>query len=72
MANDCRVPCPGGGPRRAARVDEGRLLAAGLPGARFVPIPSRNHLLLESEPGWQLLLEELGEFLGWEKRAGRS
>jgi pimeloyl-ACP methyl ester carboxylesterase len=51
--------------------DEGRLLAAGLPRARFVPIPSRNHLLLENEPGWQVLLDELGEFLGWEKRAGR-
>ena len=51
--------------------DEGRLLAAAIPGARFVPIPGRNHLLLDNEPGWQVLLGELGEFLGWEKRADR-
>jgi len=45
--------------------DEGRQLAAAIPGARFVPIPSRNHLLLDNEPGWQILLRELGAFLGW-------
>src|SRR4051794_25852758 len=48
--------------------DEGRLLAAGIPGARFVPLPSRNHLLLEQEPAWQMVLRELGEFLGWKDR----
>ena len=48
--------------------DEGRLLAAGIPGARFVPLPSRNHLLLEQEPAWQIVLRELGEFLGWKDR----
>jgi pimeloyl-ACP methyl ester carboxylesterase/DNA-binding winged helix-turn-helix (wHTH) protein len=37
--------------------DEGRLLAAGIPGARFVPLPSRNHLLLDSEPAWRTLVE---------------
>lgn len=45
--------------------DEGRLLAAGIPGARFVPLPSRNHLLLEGEPAWTIFLRELGAFLGW-------
>ena len=45
--------------------DEGRLLAAGIPGARFVPLPSRNHLLLEREPAWTIFLRELGAFLGW-------
>jgi pimeloyl-ACP methyl ester carboxylesterase/DNA-binding winged helix-turn-helix (wHTH) protein len=44
--------------------DEGRLLAAGLPGARFVPLPSRNHLVLENEPAWQIVQRELEEFLG--------
>ena len=48
--------------------DEGRLLAAGIPGATFVPLPSRNHLLLEQEPGWHNLLRELGAFLGWDAR----
>jgi pimeloyl-ACP methyl ester carboxylesterase len=45
--------------------NEGRLLAAGIRGAKFVPLPSRNHLVLAHEPAWQILLRELGEFLGW-------
>jgi len=49
--------------------DEGRLLAAEIRGARFVPLPSRNHLLVEHEPGWQMLVDELAEFLGWERQA---
>jgi DNA-binding winged helix-turn-helix (wHTH) protein/pimeloyl-ACP methyl ester carboxylesterase len=45
---------------------EGRLLASGIRGAKFVPLPSRNHLVLEHEPAWTILLRELGEFLGWQ------
>src|SRR5262245_54996629 len=45
--------------------EEGRRLAAAIPGARFVPLPSRNHLLLEGEPAWPIFLRELGAFLGW-------
>ena len=51
--------------------NEGRMLAADIPGARFVPLPSRNHLLLEQERAWQILVQELGEFLGWKERARR-
>jgi pimeloyl-ACP methyl ester carboxylesterase/DNA-binding winged helix-turn-helix (wHTH) protein len=47
--------------------DEGRRFAADIVGARFVPLPSRNHLVLAHEPAWQILLRELGEFLGWER-----
>jgi DNA-binding CsgD family transcriptional regulator len=43
--------------------DEGRLLASLIPGARFVPIESRNHLLLETEPAWRRWLEEVRAFL---------
>jgi pimeloyl-ACP methyl ester carboxylesterase/tRNA A-37 threonylcarbamoyl transferase component Bud32 len=43
---------------------EGRLLASLIPGARFVPIDSRNHLILESEPGWPRFLTEVRSFLG--------
>ena len=52
-------------PTHDARVpfEEGRLLASLIPGARFVPIESRNHLLLEDEPGWRLWLEEVRAFL---------
>jgi DNA-binding winged helix-turn-helix (wHTH) protein/pimeloyl-ACP methyl ester carboxylesterase len=45
--------------------DQGRLLAAGIRGSRFVPLSSRNHLLLEREPAWPIFLSELGAFLGW-------
>jgi len=45
--------------------DQGRLLAAGIRGSRFVPLPSRNHLLLEHEPAWPIFLSELGSFIGW-------
>jgi DNA-binding winged helix-turn-helix (wHTH) protein/pimeloyl-ACP methyl ester carboxylesterase len=53
-------------------VDEGRRLAAAIPGARFVPLPGQNHLMLSDEPAWPLFLEETGRFLGWHGRAGEG
>jgi pimeloyl-ACP methyl ester carboxylesterase len=41
----------------------GRELAAGIPGARFVALPARNHVLLEEDPGLPRFFEELKEFL---------
>jgi pimeloyl-ACP methyl ester carboxylesterase len=51
--------------RGDARVpfEEGRRLAALIPGARFVPLQSDNHVLLESEPAWSQFLAELQGFL---------
>jgi len=49
--------------------DEGRLIAGLIPGARFVPIESKNHLLLDCEPGWQRWLDELRGFLPTMRRA---
>jgi pimeloyl-ACP methyl ester carboxylesterase/DNA-binding winged helix-turn-helix (wHTH) protein len=46
-------------------IEEGRILAAEIPNARFVPLSSANHLLLEEEPAWGKFLEELAEFLQW-------
>lgn len=43
--------------------DEGRLFAALIPGARLVPLESRNHILLESEPAWGAFVAELRGFL---------
>ena len=43
--------------------EQGRRLAAGIPGARFVSLPSRNHLILENEPAFQRFLQELRAFL---------
>jgi DNA-binding winged helix-turn-helix (wHTH) protein/pimeloyl-ACP methyl ester carboxylesterase len=45
--------------------EKGRLLAAEIPGARYVSLPSANHLMLAEEPAWSLFLEELGLFLDW-------
>ena len=44
-------------------VDAGRRMAAGIPGARFVPLQGRNHLFLESEPAFGQFLEETRAFL---------
>jgi len=51
--------------RHDARVpfDEGRQLAAAIPGARFVALQSQNHILLEDEPAWDLFVSELRAFL---------
>jgi pimeloyl-ACP methyl ester carboxylesterase/DNA-binding CsgD family transcriptional regulator len=43
--------------------EEGRSLAGLIPGARFVPLESRNHLTLESEPAWRQLVDEVNGFL---------
>src|SRR5690606_31255573 len=44
--------------------EEGRHLAALIPGARFVPLESDNHVLLDSESAWTTFLAELRAFLG--------
>jgi pimeloyl-ACP methyl ester carboxylesterase len=43
--------------------DAGRMLAAHIPGARFVLLESRNHVLLENEPAWAHFVEEVRAFL---------
>ena len=49
--------------------EEGRAMAAMIPGARFVPLESQNHILLEQEPAFAHLFEELEAFLpGAERR----
>lgn len=44
--------------------DQGRLIASAIPGARFVPLDSPNHVLLEDEPAWTRFWEELRAFIG--------
>jgi class 3 adenylate cyclase/pimeloyl-ACP methyl ester carboxylesterase len=51
--------------RDEARVpfEAGRRLAAEIPAARFVPLQSRNHLILENEPAFTRFLQEIRTFL---------
>ena len=44
--------------------EQGRILAALIPGSRFVPLPGRNHVLLHDDPAWSRLSAEVSEFLG--------
>ena len=44
--------------------EEGRLLAATIPGALFVPLTGRNHLLLEGDPSWGKFVREVRRFMG--------
>jgi pimeloyl-ACP methyl ester carboxylesterase/AraC-like DNA-binding protein len=43
---------------------QGEQLAADIPGAAFIPLESRNHILLGSEPAWAMFTELTREFLG--------
>ena len=53
-----------------APVEEGRLLATGIPGAEFVELDSRNHVLLEHEPAWQRFQDAVLSFLKQPAAAG--
>jgi pimeloyl-ACP methyl ester carboxylesterase/DNA-binding CsgD family transcriptional regulator len=66
LARQLRVPTLVLHARGDARVpfDEGLRLAALIPGARFVPLDSDNHVLLDTEPAWSTFLAELRGFLG--------
>src|SRR5262245_38934605 len=43
---------------------DGRFLASSIPGARFVELEGRNHLLLENEPAWPRFVSEVRQFIG--------
>jgi pimeloyl-ACP methyl ester carboxylesterase/DNA-binding winged helix-turn-helix (wHTH) protein len=50
--NDARVP-----------FEEGRRMAAGIPGAGFVALEGDNHVILETDRSWNRFLEEIRAFL---------
>lgn len=50
--------------------EEGRLFATLIPGARFVPLEGRNHILLAGERAFEEFGEELRAFLPSKARAG--
>jgi pimeloyl-ACP methyl ester carboxylesterase/DNA-binding CsgD family transcriptional regulator len=43
--------------------EQGRSVAGLIPGARFVPLESRNHVLQDTEPAWRQFVEALDELL---------
>ena len=53
---ETRVPCA-----------LGQEIAAGISGAKFVPLESRNHLILAGEPAHRAMVDAIADFLG-EKR----
>ena len=44
-------------------IDAGRQIAAGIPGARFIALPGRNHLFLKHDPAAARFSEEINLFL---------
>jgi class 3 adenylate cyclase/pimeloyl-ACP methyl ester carboxylesterase len=70
LLSQVRVPTLVLHARHDARVpfELGRRMAAGIPGARFVPLESPNHVMLEGEPALARFLEELKAFI--EPKAG--
>ncbi len=51
------------GTRESIPFSEGVHSASHIPNARLVPLPTDNHILLEDEPAWRTLLEELDRFI---------
>jgi len=46
-----------------APLDQGRLIAANVPHAKFVMLDSANHVVLPAEPAWTKLMNEIDTFL---------
>jgi DNA-binding NarL/FixJ family response regulator len=53
-------------------IAEGHILAAGIPGAQFVELDSKNHILLESEPAWERFCAEVLEFMDVKEAGGED
>ena len=51
-------------------LEEGRLMATSIPGAQFIELDSKNHVLLAHEPAWERFQEALLEFTGSAPEAG--
>lgn len=47
-------------------LEEGRRIATLIPSSRFVPLKSKNHILLQTETAWEQFLGEVRAFLGVE------
>src|SRR4029077_6941333 len=52
-----------------APFEEGRAMASTIPGARFVPLDTPNHILLEHEPAFRQFFDELNAFLPGDRQS---
>jgi pimeloyl-ACP methyl ester carboxylesterase/DNA-binding CsgD family transcriptional regulator len=57
---------------RASSFDHARDIAARIPGARFVPLETRNHIVLADEPAWATFRREITSFLEPDRHSGRT
>lgn len=64
LLGDVRVPTLVLHARRdsVVPIEQGRFLAANIPGARFVTVDSENHVPIPGEPSWEALLGEIEAF----------
>jgi pimeloyl-ACP methyl ester carboxylesterase/DNA-binding winged helix-turn-helix (wHTH) protein len=53
----------------AVPVQEGKLIAARIRGARFVELASRSHMVAPGDAGWEQLVQEFSAFMGWSKES---
>jgi pimeloyl-ACP methyl ester carboxylesterase/DNA-binding CsgD family transcriptional regulator len=54
---------------RSTTFDNAVDVSAAIPGARLVPLDSRNHILLADEPAWSTFVTEVAAFLEPDRRA---
>jgi pimeloyl-ACP methyl ester carboxylesterase/DNA-binding CsgD family transcriptional regulator len=57
---------------RATTFDNAVSVSSLIPGARLVPLESRNHILLADEPAWPVFMAETSAFLEPDARAHRA
>jgi pimeloyl-ACP methyl ester carboxylesterase/DNA-binding winged helix-turn-helix (wHTH) protein len=53
----------------AVPVQEGKLIAARIRGARFVELASRSHMVAPGDAGWDQFVQEFSAFMGWSEEA---
>jgi len=53
-------------------IAEGHILATGIPGAQFVELDSKNHILLDCEPAWERFCAEVLDFMDVKESPGED
>ena len=56
----------------AVPLQEGKLIAARIRGARFVELPSRSHMIEPGDAAWEQFVHTFSEFMGWHEEAAEQ